>query len=80
MCACSPPGLCWEEQAGLKDSLFPRVIIPEWRNRNVLKIPYWTFLTGARAFGHTVAPLFPHVRLRLPAHLLHPPLPPKNSL
>lgn len=72
-----PPGLCQGEQAGLKDSLFPHVIIPEWGNRNVVKIPHQTFLTGARAFGRTVAPLFSLVRLGLPAHLLHAPTSPK---
>lgn len=72
MCARSPgPG----ERVGLKGSLFPRVIIPEQRNRNVLKTPRWTFLTGAGAFGCTVAPLFPSVCLEQPDHLPHPPLP-----
>lgn len=79
MHACSPPGLCQGEWAGLKGSLFPRVIIPEQWNRNMLKTPLWTFLTGAGAFGCTVAPLFPPARLGLPAHLLHPPLPQNNQ-
>lgn len=63
----------------MKGSLFPRVIIPEQRNRNVLKTPRWTFLTGAGAFGCTVAPLFPSMRLEQPDHLLHPPLPQNNQ-
>lgn len=55
-------------RAGLKGSLFPRVIIPERGNRNVLKTPRWTFLTGAGASGHTVAPLFPPACLEQAAH------------
>lgn len=67
------------ERVGLKGSLFPRVIIPEQRNRNVLKTPRWTFLTGAGPFGCTVAPLFPSMCLEQPDHLLHPPLPQNNQ-
>lgn len=47
VCAHSPWGLCWGEQAGLKGSLFPYVIIPELGNGNVLKTSGWTFPTGA---------------------------------
>lgn len=76
---CPQPRAVLGERVGLKGSLFPRVIIPEQRNRNVLKTPRWTFLTGAGAFGCTVAPLFPSMRLEQPDHLLHPPLPQNNQ-
>lgn len=74
-----PPRLGWGERAGLKGSLFPHVIIPKQGNRNVLKTPLWTLLTGAGVFGCTVAPLFLPACLGLPAHLLHPPLPQNNQ-
>lgn len=70
VCAAAPG----RERVGLKGSLFPRVIIPEQRNRNVLKTPRRTFLTGAGPFGCTVAPLFPSLSLEQPEHLPHPPL------
>lgn len=76
-CVCPQPRALLGDRVGFKGSLFPRVIIPEQRNRNVLKTPRWTLLAAAGAFGCTVAPLFPSMRLEQPDHLLHPPLPQK---